>query len=467
MTDAASARRKKVRRPRASLAAASAERRMASAALFRRLLAAADSVAVLAAILAGSLPAGHGRAWLVASLPIWIVLAKLFGLYDRDQRTLRPLTVDELPALATWAAVATAMVVLVSQQFAAVELSASLAVRVWFIAVATAAALRALLRTAWRRVVPAARALIVGEGPVAAGVLRKLALFPDIHVKVVGTRPTLGLEDLKRAPGWLEGIDRIFLALPSLDERLVAGLVAVCRREQVRLSVVPPAGLFGFAVSINNVGDTAFVEYSTWHVSRSTLFLKRVLDLVVCIPAMLLLAPVLAAIAVAIKLDSSGPALHRQRRATIGGNPFTMLKFRTMVADAEERLPQIVALEELDEPMFKLTDDPRVTRVGRVLRRWSLDELPQLVNVLVGPMTLVGPRPEQVELVERYLPEHRFRLSVKPGMTGPMQVFGRGSLSFEERLAVEREYIENLSLRHDLRILALTLVAVVQGRGAY
>ena len=144
-----------------------------------------------------------------------------------------------------------------------------------------------------------------------------------------------------------------------------------------------------------------------------------------------------------------------------------MLKFRTMVRDAEARLGDVVALDELREPMFKLRDDPRVTRVGRRLRRWSLDELPQLWNVLAGDMSLVGPRPEQIELVERYAPEHRFRLSIKPGMTGPMQVYGRGELTFGERLALEADYIDNLSLGRDLRILGMTLSAVVRGDGAY
>ena len=140
-----------------------------------------------------------------------------------------------------------------------------------------------------------------------------------------------------------------------------------------------------------------------------------------------------------------------------------MHKFRTMVADAEERLADVVSLDDLPEPMFKLSDDPRVTRVGRFLRRLSLDELPQLFNVLRGEMSIVGPRPEQVELVERYRPEHRFRLSVKPGMTGPMQVFGRGDLTFDERLAVELDYIENLSLARDLRILAQTVPVALRG----
>jgi lipopolysaccharide/colanic/teichoic acid biosynthesis glycosyltransferase len=144
-----------------------------------------------------------------------------------------------------------------------------------------------------------------------------------------------------------------------------------------------------------------------------------------------------------------------------------MLKFRTMVDGAHARLGEIVQIDSLPDPMFKVRDDPRVTRVGRVLRRWSLDELPQLVNVLRGEMSLVGPRPEQLELVERYREEHRFRLQARPGMTGPMQVFGRGDLEFEERLAVEREYIENLSLGRDIRILLMTLPAVLSGKGAF
>jgi lipopolysaccharide/colanic/teichoic acid biosynthesis glycosyltransferase len=144
-----------------------------------------------------------------------------------------------------------------------------------------------------------------------------------------------------------------------------------------------------------------------------------------------------------------------------------MLKLRTMLVDAEAVLPTLVQFEALDEPVFKLARDPRVTRLGRFLRRTSLDELPQLLNVLKGHMSLVGPRPEQVELVRRYRPEHLFRLAVKPGLTGPMQVYGRGRLSFEERLAVERDYIENLSISRDLRILALTIPSVFDGRGAF
>jgi lipopolysaccharide/colanic/teichoic acid biosynthesis glycosyltransferase len=196
------------------------------------------------------------------------------------------------------------------------------------------------------------------------------------------------------------------------------------------------------------------------------MLLKRCIDLAVGSVALVLFAPVLAIAAVAIKLDSRGPVFFRQVRAGVHGAPFRVVKFRTMVANAEALLPDLVDIATLEEPVFKLPGDPRVTRVGRVLRRWSIDELPQLVNVLRGQMSLVGPRPEQLDLVERYTPEQRRRLDLKPGMTGPMQVYGRGGLSFDERLAVEREYIENLSLRRDVRLLAMTISAVIAGRGA-
>jgi lipopolysaccharide/colanic/teichoic acid biosynthesis glycosyltransferase len=138
-----------------------------------------------------------------------------------------------------------------------------------------------------------------------------------------------------------------------------------------------------------------------------------------------------------------------------------------MIRGAEAMLPELVSIDDLTDPMFKIKSDPRVTRVGRFLRRTSLDELPQLLNVLRGEMSIVGPRPELMDLVERYSPEHEVRLRVKPGITGPWQVYGRSELSFEEVLAVEREYVENLSLARDLRIVLMTLPAVIGRRGAF
>ena len=183
-------------------------------------------------------------------------------------------------------------------------------------------------------------------------------------------------------------------------------------------------------------------------------------DVIVAAIVLVLTFPLFLLAGLAILLDSGLPIFFRQTRGGAQARPFQVLKFRTMVRDAEARLPELVRFDELADPMFKLKADPRVTRVGRVLRRTSIDELPQLINVLRGDMSIVGPRPEQLDLVERYAPGHQFRLEVKPGITGPMQIYGRGELTFDERLAVEREYVENLSLARDIRIVLMTLPAV-------
>jgi lipopolysaccharide/colanic/teichoic acid biosynthesis glycosyltransferase len=236
----------------------------------------------------------------------------------------------------------------------------------------------------------------------------------------------------------------------------------------VKLNVVSPLrGRAGAAPRLTEVADLPLLEYDTRDVSRSTLLMKRVVDVLVSASALGVLLPLFPLVALAIKLDSRGPVIFAQLRAGKGGRPFRMYKLRTMREDAEAALSEVVSLATLDEPMFKLREDPRVTRLGRWLRRFSLDELPQLVNVLRGEMSIVGPRPEQIELVERYRPEHRFRLDVKPGMTGPMQICGRGELTFSERLAVELDYVENVSVARDLRILLQTLPMTIRGTGAF
>jgi lipopolysaccharide/colanic/teichoic acid biosynthesis glycosyltransferase len=263
-------------------------------------------------------------------------------------------------------------------------------------------------------------------------------------------------------------VDRVVFAPTSLDEAQVRAVLEAARATGVTLTVVPPCrSAFGPAAQLHRIAELPLLNYAASDPSRSTLFLKRVLDVAVSTVALVALLAPFVVIAIAIKLESRGPVFFSQLRAGQNGRPFRMRKFRTMVPNAEELLPDLVPFELLEEPMFKLRHDPRVTRVGRVLRRWSLDELPQLWNVLVAQMSLVGPRPEQLDLVERYALEHRFRLAVRPGITGPMQVYGRGQLTFGERLAVERDYIENLSIGRDLRILGATLTVVVTGRGAF
>ena len=440
--------------------------------LRRRMLALAD----VAALVVGNLSLGlafdsdvERTVWGLAILPVLLIFAKLYGLYDRDHTALRHLTVEELPSISFWTLTATAGTALLLEATPAGGPSVMQGVRFWIAAGAAAFFFRALARFAWRRITLPERVFILGDGPLAKATRRKLELFPDIHARAVDDqRHAVSelLDDPKRL--FDLRIDRIIVATDSINENLIAELVSMCRRNGIKFSLIPPAqGMFGTAVRLGRVADMPVLEYNTWDVSRSTLFLKRVLDVTVSLLALVLLAPLFLLIPFLIVLDSPGPVVFSQIRAGTQGRGFRMLKFRTMVADAEARLAHLVSFDALGEPMFKVRDDPRVTRVGRLLRRTSLDELPQLVNILKGDMSLVGPRPEQIELVERYTPEQCVRLSVKPGLTGPMQVYGRGQLTFGERLAVEREYVENISIGRDFRILTLTIAAVVTGRGAF
>ena len=438
--------------------------------LLRRMLAVADVLAALtvSAALALSEAGFAAAAWSVFFVPAWLLLAKLFGLYDRDHRALRHVTADEAQSIFLWALTGTGALTLFLHATPAGAVPPASAMLTLGVVSASALLLRGGTRLVWRATTRPERTVILGAGPLAEATRRKLELFPDIHVEVLDGSADLMLDDSEGLNGQLRGVDRVILASQTLDEAMLARLIVACRQEQTRLSVVPPArGMFGTAVHLTHVADLPVVEYNTWDTGQSTLLLKRIMDVAVASVGLLLLAPLLVAIGLAVRVTSPGPAIFAQIRAGQHGRPFRMLKFRTMATDAPARLADLVKFDDLHEPMFKLRDDPRVTRLGRFLRRTSLDELPQLLNVLRGEMSLIGPRPEQIDLVERYTSAQRFRLEAKPGITGPMQVYGRGELTFEERLSVERDYIENLSLSRDLRILALTLGVVLSRRGAF
>jgi exopolysaccharide biosynthesis polyprenyl glycosylphosphotransferase len=443
------------------------------------MLAAADSVALVFAVLFAQMGGLSLTAsfWAVALLPVWIIFAKLHGLYDRDHRTLRHLTADELSSILSWATVGTAITMALVALAQPGSVGIGGAIRLWAALIVLTPLLRGISRVLWRRWTRPAGVLLLGSGPLERATRRKLELFSDIHLRVAGSLELRELgsqsddEALARSMHAACGgtlPDRVIVCSHDVHETALAEVVTCCRQRRIKLSVVPPLrGAFGTAVRLSHVAELPFVEYHTGDPSVSTHMLKRGADIVISAAALAITSPVFALAAVAIKLGSRGPVLYVQRRAGLNGEPFRMLKFRTMVDGAHDRLGELVQLDGLHDPMFKLRNDPRVTGVGRFLRRWSLDELPQLVNVLRGDMSLVGPRPEQVELVERYRPEHRFRLDARPGMTGPMQVFGRGNLDFDERLAVEREYIENVSLGRDARILVMTIPVVISGRGAF
>lgn len=452
----------------AALVANRIETRYGRDALLRRVLVTAD-VATIAAVSLTVLLSGGGLTivlLLLLSAPAWIVTAKIAGLYDGDHRTLRHLTVDELPWIIVWAFGSTAFLTLLTAPFPSLDFDAANRLRIWAAAIGLGFLFRATARALWRRTTLPERVLIVGDGALAQALVRKLELFPDIHAEITDQIPSC--IELRDGLDALDGVDRTVVACSELNEELLEELLPACRLRGVKLTVVPPTrGMFGTATHLGHIADLPLLDYNTWDISRATKALKRIFDVVAALLGLVVTSPLLVLAALASVADDGFPIFFRQARAGEGGRPFEMIKFRTMVRDAEARLAELVPLERLDDPMFKLQSDPRVTRIGRLLRKTSIDELPQLVNVLRGDMSIVGPRPEQLDLVERYEPEHRFRLKVKPGLTGPMQVYGRGELTFAERLAVEREYVENLSLARDIRLVLMTLPAVLGRRGAF
>lgn len=207
----------------------------------------------------------------------------------------------------------------------------------------------------------------------------------------------------------------------------------------------------------------AIPVYSPWQLTA-----KRFLDILVAAPLLLLVSPLWLAMVLWIKSDSPGPALFRQNRIGLGGVPYTIYKFRTMVMDAEKLMqPALEQVRDLEHFVFQQKDDPRITHSGQLLRKTSLDELPQLLNILKGDMSLVGPRPEVPEIVRLYTPEQRLRLKVLPGVTGLAQINGRSELTLGETMAYDLEYVRSWNLGLDLRILLRTVAVVFTGRGAY
>lgn len=227
--------------------------------------------------------------------------------------------------------------------------------------------------------------------------------------------------------------------------------------------VAAPA--WDFEPDTQGVLDTALPDCTNAMQERVQVreFTKRCSDIVLALTGIVLSLPLWALIAVAVKLSGKGPVFFSQERAGLGGRPFRMFKFRSMVVDAEDRLADYVKIEELNQPVYKLKDDPRVTGVGRFLRRFGLDELPQLLNVLRGEMSLVGPRPEVVPLVERYTPEQRRRLLIKPGITGYQQIHNRGMPDMAARLVYDLYYLRYRNMTLDLWILVMTVFVIASG----
>jgi exopolysaccharide biosynthesis polyprenyl glycosylphosphotransferase len=417
--------------------------------------------------------------WAVLFSPAWIIVVKLHGLYDNDHRRIRHSTLDELPSLVSTGVVGTLLLDGLLALSPVGPLSPASAIGVGVGTLVLSFALRGTLRFLWHRLTDLAIGLAIGPAAAVDTIARRVSTHPETRLALVGylssevdhsasELPRLGsIADISRVAREF-GVERVVVTDQQMSEPAAERLIEECKAEGLALTLLPQHyGLLGPGIELNRLAELPVLDFRFSDPSRSTVAMKRAMDIVVSGLLLALLSPFLAAIAAAILVDSGRPVFFRQRRAGKDGKPFRMLKFRTMVNDAEDRLADLVDLAQLDQPAFKIPDDPRVTKIGRRLRRTSLDELPQLINVLRGDMSLVGPRPEEESVVALYDERQRGRLAIKPGMTGPMQVYGRSDLTFEERLAMERDYLDNLSVLTDLAILLRTPAAIIRGNGAY
>ncbi|HEX2160764.1 MAG TPA: sugar transferase [Thermoleophilaceae bacterium] len=326
------------------------------------------------------------------------------------------------------------------------------------------------------------RVLIVGSGVVAGQLAMKLrthvqfglvpigVLDDDLHPVGIAGLPWLGsLADLRHVIEEQE-IDRVIIAFTRASHHDLLECIRASQEKGIAVDVVPRLfELLDGGRALDRVGGLPLLSIGPARLGRASQIAKRALDIAVSSIALVLLTPLIAALAVAIRVESKGPVLFRQRRVGRNGREFWLLKMRSMYHDADERKAELTEQNDLDDGvMFKIHRDPRVTRIGRFLRRFSLDELPQLVNVLKGDMSLVGPRPlilpENEALTEAW---HHRRLELRPGLTGAWQIYGRSENPFDEMVRFDYQYVAGWSLARDIEILLATLPAVLSGRGAY
>jgi exopolysaccharide biosynthesis polyprenyl glycosylphosphotransferase len=426
-------------------------------------LLAADVVAATVAVALAGVPA-----WL-AAVPAVVVLAKLHGLYDRDRVLLRKTTLDQVPQLLQVVTLTTLVLWLAGDHAGA---RAPLVVFACAL-LAGAVAARRVARHLVARTLPVERCLFVGDAPEYERLRGKLA-SRAVHAQLTGRIALRGADDPAAPAGDLLGLheligatgaDRVVIDTHALPPQELLDIVRAAEDLGLRVSLLPRVfDVLGSAVAFDDLEGLTMVGVRRFGLPRSARLAKRAFDLAVASAGVLVAGPVMAVIALAIVLDSRGPVLFRQVRMGRGERPFEILKFRTMDVDAEARHPELRRLHGLQDDLFKLDRDPRVTRVGRLLRATSLDELPQLINVVRGEMSLVGPRPLVLDEDARIDGADRRRLHLTPGMTGNWQISG-ARVPLAEMVKIDYTYIAGWSLWLDVKILLRTVPHVLGRRG--
>jgi exopolysaccharide biosynthesis polyprenyl glycosylphosphotransferase len=450
--------------------------------LLRRSLLVADVSACVAAIVAISMISGRSLqvTWVgIAGLLALCLGAKMFGLYDRDETVLRKTTLDEAPklfqvatlgALCTW--LAGGFVI------AGAPLSRGEGLLFWAMLIVFPVLARAGARSLALNAAPAERCLLVGDGDAARTIRAKFSDHHGVKAELVAHLDPSDVAkwsaDAVSAPRLSEirelgrslHIQRAIIASDCIDPGQMPDLICTLKTVGIKVSVLPRLlEVVGSSVEFDDLHGVTMMGIKRFALTRSSTRVKRGFDLVATVIGMIAVAPLFAAIAIAIKLDSRGPVFFRQRRVGRHGEHFEVLKFRTMVDGADAMKESLRDRNEAQDGLFKIADDPRITRAGSLLRKTALDELPQLVNILRGEMSLVGPRPLVVDEDQHVTGWYRQRLELTPGMTGPWQILGPARVPLREMGAIDYLYVANWSLWGDLKILLRTIPHVLARRG--
>jgi len=454
------------------------------ATLQRRALAGGDAVGIAVGLAVSLYAFGshHHADDLIAglvTLPLWILLLKIYGLYDADGKRVSHCTVDDVPwvfhamvfgALALWTVFrATPLEKINLEQFVAFVITGWVCVLL----------ARAATRRIFCALVAPERVLLVTDEPLATLLVRKMRGHPEYRLAPSGyldvsDRPGPPVGGEVACLGRLDDFDAVteeaaierIVAGPSLRQTDLIDLVRRASARSIPVSLVPSmVDVLGPSVEIDDIEGITILGINPPALTRSSRGLKRGMDLLLASTAMLVALPVMLVVALLVRLTSSGPALFTQERVGRRGRRFRVLKFRTMVVDAEA-MQQSLRAQSGDPHWLLLDRDPRITSVGRFLRHTSLDELPQLLNVIRGEMSLVGPRPLTVGDHAQVSEWGRRRLDLTPGITGVWQVLGRARIPFDEMVKLDYLYVTNWSLWGDVRLLIRTLPSVLRRRGA-
>lgn len=451
-------------------------------ALFRRSLLSADVVAILGAFvfLSAISTKSLELTWVsVCGLLGLLVGAKIIGLYDRDETLLHKTTLDEAPQLFQVATLGALLAWLAgSYVVEGATLTRREALILWIVLLLLLIVLRSAARAFVLRTVPAERCLFIGDQASATTIRSKLSGHSGVNAEMVahlklddahawsaeGFSPQR-LAEIRNLARTLD-VHRAIVAPGSVDGGDMLDLVRTLKAVGVRVSVLPRLlEVVGSSVEFDDLHGVMVMGVRRFELTRSSAAVKRAFDLIGVSLGLLAVSPLMIAIAVAIKLDSRGPIFFRQPRVGRHGQHFNMLKFRTMIPGADAMKDSLRDRNEAQEGLFKIADDPRVTRVGKLLRKSALDELPQLFNIVRGEMSLVGPRPLVIDEDRRVEGWHRRRLELKPGMTGPWQILGPARVPLREMGAIDYLYVANWSLWGDVKILLRTVPHVLGRQG--